>query len=108
VGPVDTIVDRDAGEQLLAVLRESLSNVIRHARASSVDVELAAGTELVLVVDDDGIGPAPGRGAPPGFGLRNMASRAASLGGSFEVRRRNPRGTRVEWRVPLAPDTAET
>ena len=46
-----------SGEQLLAVLRESLSNVIRHAEASSVDVTLAAGTELVLVVSDDGVGP---------------------------------------------------
>ena len=107
VGPIDTIVDRDAGEQLLAVLRESLSNVIRHAGASSVEVELAAGTELVLVVEDDGIGPL-GREVAPGFGLRNMASRAASLGGSFEIHQRNPHGTLAEWRVPLAPDTAET
>jgi signal transduction histidine kinase len=73
--------------------------VIRHARASSVDVEVAAGPELVLRVSDDGVGPAVERGA--GFGLRNMASRAAALGGSFEVGPRNPRGSVLEWRVPL-------
>ena len=98
-GPVDAGVDLDAGEQLLAVLRESLSNVIRHARASSVDVEVAAGPELVLRVSDDGVGPTGDRGN--GFGLRNMASRAAALGGSFDVGAGSPRGTVVEWRVPL-------
>ncbi len=56
-GPVDTAVDRGAGEQLLTVLRESLSNVIRHAGASAVEVDVSAGADLVLVVADDGIGP---------------------------------------------------
>ncbi len=104
-GPVDTLADQDVGEQLLAVLRESLSNVIRHAQASSVDVTLAAGTELVLVVSDDGVGPGHSRDA--GFGLHNMEARAVSLGGSFEMRARKPRGTLVEWRVPLAVAVAE-
>ena len=103
-GPVDTVIDSDTGEQLLAVLREALSNVIRHARASSVDVELAAGTELVLAIADDGVGPGSGRDA--GFGLRNMASRATLLGGSCHVRPHTPRGTLVEWRVPLGPTPA--
>jgi signal transduction histidine kinase len=104
-GPVDTFADKDVGEQLLAVLRESLSNVIRHAQASSVDVTLAAGAELVLVVSDDGVGPPNSRDA--GFGLHNMEARAVSLGGSFEMRARKPRGTLVEWRVPLAVAVAE-
>jgi signal transduction histidine kinase len=98
-GPVDTVVDLDAGEQLLAVLRESLSNVIRHAGAESVDVEVTAGQDLVLMVSDDGVGP--GSGGDEGFGLRNMASRAAALGGSFEMGTRDPQGTVVDWRVPL-------
>jgi len=104
-GPVDTVADKDVGEQLLAVLRESLSNVIRHAQASSVDVTLAAGAELVLVVSDDGVGPGNSRDA--GFGLHNMEARAVSLGGSFEMRARKPRGTLVEWRVPLAVAVAD-
>ena len=74
--------------------------MIRHAGASSVDVALAAGAELVLVVADDGIGLGPG--GHEGFGLRNMETRATSLGGSFELRAREPRGTVVEWRVPLS------
>ena len=100
-GPIETAVDHEAGEQLMAVLRESLSNVIRHAHASSVDIEISsAGAELVLLVSDDGVGPASSKGA--GNGLRNMEARACSLGGAFEVRARQPRGTLVEWRVPLS------
>ena len=87
------------------MLRESLSNVVRHAHASSVDVEVAvavdgaAGHQLILVVADDGVGPTPGPST--GFGLPNMATRAMALGGTFEVGPRAPRGTLVEWRVPL-------
>jgi signal transduction histidine kinase len=106
VGPIDTVVDRDAGEQLLAVLRESLSNVIRHAGATSVDVDVAAGGELVLMVSDDGKGATSVGGT--GFGLRNMASRAAALGGTFEIGARDPVGTLVEWRVPLGAVATET
>ena len=47
---------RTSREQLLAVLRESLSNVIRHAAATAVEVEVTAGQELVLRVSDDGQG----------------------------------------------------
>jgi len=102
-GPVDTVIDHETGEQLLAVLRESLSNVIRHADATAVEVTLSADRrELVLTVSDDGVGPctAPGSGS----GLRNMESRAAALLGTFAVRGNDPRGTLVEWRVPVGPD----
>jgi signal transduction histidine kinase len=102
-GPVDTVVDHETGEQLLAVLRESLSNVIRHADAKSVDVTLSADRgELVLTVGDDGVGVCAAPGS--GFGLRNMESRAEALLGTFAVRGNDPHGTVVEWRVPVGPD----
>jgi len=108
-GPVDTVVDRGAGEQMLAVLRESLSNVIRHAQARAVEVEVVAthGRDLVLAVADDGVGlgPAPERHA--GFGLTNMAARAATLGGDCDVHAGNEGGTVVEWRVPLGATSPE-
>jgi signal transduction histidine kinase len=102
-GPIDTVVDGETCGQLLAVLREALSNVIRHAGATAVDITLhATGGELILTVCDDGVGPQSAPGS--GFGLRNMESRAASLLGSFEVRANQPRGTLVEWRVPVGMD----
>jgi signal transduction histidine kinase len=115
-GPVDTIVDRERGDQLLAVLREALSNIIRHAHAQSVDVCIAAGADLVLRVSDDGVGidagvdktdrptgpsSRSGLSKRPGKGLRNMVARAEGLGGTCTVGSRPPRGTLVEWRVPL-------
>jgi signal transduction histidine kinase len=104
-GPVDTAVDPEIGDQLLAVLRESLSNVIRHAAATAVEVEVAVGEELVLRVCDDGMGASSDWG--DGFGLRNMAARADVLGGSFALGAHSPTGTVLQWRVPLG-DAAPT
>jgi len=93
------LVSPGIAEQLLAVLRESLSNALRHAQATAIDVTVAADNDLVLTVADDGIGPPRAPGA--GNGLRNMATRAQALGGRCQLRSRTPRGTIVEWRVPL-------
>ena len=78
-GPVDT-APTEIADQLVATLREALSNVSRHARATSVSVGVAVDGEATLRVVDDGTGvPAD---PPPGQGLADMAARAARLGGS--------------------------
>jgi signal transduction histidine kinase len=59
----------------------------------------ADGHDLRLVVADDGIGLS---GGPRGHGTRNMAARAARLGGSFELRT-GVDGVSIEWCVPVAP-----
>jgi len=97
-GPLDNAVDDDLQIQVLAVLRETLSNVARHARASSVLVEVQAGDELLVRVVDDGVGIPP---EVSESGLRNMRTRAQARGGSLTMRNREPHGTVVEWRVPL-------
>jgi signal transduction histidine kinase len=100
-GPVDALTPGPVAAELLATLREALSNVARHARASRVDVVLSVdGGELVLRVCDDGVGP-PGANEPRGHGLDNMATRADKVGGSFAIGPRSPRGTEITWRVPL-------
>ena len=103
-GPIDTLVDDSAGREMVATLREALSNVARHAAASKVEVSVTAGEELVLRVADDGRGIAPGR-SDGGLGLRNMASRAENLGGRFAVRSEPGAGTVLEWAVPLRPES---
>jgi signal transduction histidine kinase len=100
-GPVDTMVDARLGKELLATVREALSNVARHARASWVAVEVEAGRELVLRIKDDGRGMPAEHGN--GLGIRNMASRAEALGGRFDARPADSGGTVVEWTVPLLP-----
>ncbi|TDQ52212.1 sensor histidine kinase [Actinorugispora endophytica] len=99
-GPIDASVPGEAGEQLLAVLREALSNVARHAHAGEVHVSVdASGGTLRLEVADDGVG-ITGEGRRSG--LRNMADRAEALGGRFTTAPRPGGGTVLEWTVPVA------
>ena len=87
------------GAQLLAVLREAVSNVARHALADAAEVDVVvAGDRLELRVADDGVGlPAEVSES----GLRNARRRADDLGGTLEVSRVGERGTVLVWRVPL-------
>ncbi|MGH3328322.1 MAG: GAF domain-containing protein [Streptomycetales bacterium] len=97
-GLIDTQVPGWIGEQLLAVVREALSNVARHARAGHVEVLVEAHGTVLLRVQDDGCGvPAEGRRS----GLRNLAERARALGGELYAGPVAEGGTLVEWRVPL-------
>ena len=99
-GPIDAQVPSTVAAHLVAVLRESLSNAARHARATQVRIGLRADGDLLLTVVDDGIGIAADA---PRSGLANLSRRAAELGGSFEVRPGRAGGTALRWRVPLVP-----
>jgi signal transduction histidine kinase len=102
-GPVDATTPADVVPDLLATLREALSNVGRHAHADHVEVRLSvSGGELVLRVSDDGAGP-PGPGVPRGRGLANMAVRAEGRGGSLDLAAAGASGTALTWRVPVGP-----
>ncbi len=97
-GPLDTAVPPDTAEQLLAVLREALSNVARHAESRHTVVEVAlADGELALTVTDDGRGLPADRSES---GLRNVRRRAVDLGGTVAFETPEGGGTRVQWRVP--------
>lgn len=95
---------------LVALVREALLNVEKHAKASSVVVSLAAGdTGLTLVVADDGLGRACGPGddeqAPEqpwssGVGLRNARERLERLGGELSVVDNEDGGITVRAQVP--------
>ena len=101
VGPVDTVVTESLSDDIVAVVRESLSNVAKHAVASSVEVLVHAnGDGVTVVVTDDGVGSAAS--GPPGRGLVNLAHRAAQHGGSFATRNGKSGGTIAVWAVPLA------
>ena len=82
-----------------AVVREALSNVARHARASEVDVVVTVHDELTISVTDNGVG----MGEPERFsGIANARARAELLGGCLQVGPGPDAGTCFEWRVPLA------
>jgi signal transduction histidine kinase len=84
------------------IASEALTNVVRHARArrSVVSLDVVGGSLLVEVVDD-GVGVPPQRRAHLGVGLAAMAERAAELGGSCSVDRRDTGGTSVRALIPL-------
>lgn len=98
-GPIDHAVPDRVRPDLVAVLQEALSNVVRHAHASQVRVGISTGDgRLTVTIQDDGIGPA---GSAERGGLVNLRQRADRHGGSFAVRAGEPTGTLVEWSVPL-------
>jgi signal transduction histidine kinase len=99
-GAVDAALHEAHEPEILATLREALTNVAKHAHASRVDVEvIATEASLVLRVIDDGVGIA-GTGDRTGHGLKNMAARAERLGGTFALEAGPPVGTVLEWQVP--------
>ncbi len=94
----------EVAEQVLAALRETLSNAARHSGASRVDVTVDVDPDGILAVHvtDNGTG------IPPDVkrsGLRNLARRAEKLGGELRLGPADPAasppGTALEWRVPL-------
>jgi signal transduction histidine kinase len=88
------------GGAAFRIVQEALTNVLRHADASSAQVRVRASTDtLDIEVTDDG--RAGSSGADPGLGLRGMAERAAALGGRVSVGPRDEGGWRVHAMLPL-------
>ncbi|MEU8305481.1 GAF domain-containing sensor histidine kinase [Actinomadura sp. NPDC048955] len=99
-GLLDTSVDEETGEQLLAVVREALSNVARHAHATETSLNIDVGDDVTVRVEDNGVGITDGGRRS---GLRNMEARAEGLGGTCTAGRRPEGGTVLVWCVPLKP-----
>ena len=96
-GPVSVVFD-DLAEHAGAVVREAVSNVVRHAGAEELVVTISVDDDLVIDVTDNGIG-IPDTVARSG--LHNLAQRATDAGGTFTVRRREGGGTSLVWTAPL-------
>jgi len=97
---LDGEVPDDIGEDMLHALREALSNAARHGQATQVEVTVAAGSELRLLVRDNGIGIGE---TGHRSGLANLGRRAAQHGGTLIVGPAAGGGTELDWRVPLSP-----
>jgi len=89
-------------EALLKILREALTNVARHSRATRVDVVLEQENNRIgLAIADDGSGFVPTRVAGKGLGLLSMEERARELGGSLTIESIPRQGTRLVVQIPL-------
>jgi signal transduction histidine kinase len=107
----DVLVDnRDMATHLYRIAQEATSNALRHGRASAVAIRLSikAG-EVILTIDDNGIGINSGGVAGSGMGLRSMRYRAGVLDGGIEISPLPGSGTRVCCRAPfLSASTSDS
>ncbi|NQE93675.1 GAF domain-containing sensor histidine kinase [Nocardia terpenica] len=100
-GPLSS-VGPDLGDHAEAVVREAVSNAVRHSGADTLTIDIAVGDTLELVVEDDGCGVPPDTTRS---GLDNLARRAVECQGEFRVspvatNSARP-GTRLRWSAPL-------
>ena len=104
----DLMLDLPLAVALFRIVQEALTNVIRHAKASRVEVRLqATGGELVVEVEDNGRGITPQQiAAPRSLGLFGMRERAATFDGTVAFQSEDGRGTTVSVRVPRARSDA--
>jgi signal transduction histidine kinase len=96
-GAIDR-VPAGLAEHAEAVVREAVSNVLRHARAAELTVTVSLDGDLVVEVSDSGIGMPE---AVARSGLRNLEQRAAEAGGSLRLERPAAGGTRLVWTSPV-------
>lgn len=105
-----TSIGDDARHELLQLVREALSNVARHSRASRAEVGVTrVGDELVLEIRDNGVGFDPAAIAPGRHhGLINLRERAIAAGGRLEIDSRSGAGTRITVHIPIAAEGTPT
>ncbi len=100
--PVLSFITPQLAGQLLSIVREALSNSMRHAQASRRWVQLSLiDNSIRLVIGDDGVGFVQTRRRPTGYGLNNMAARAQRVSGTFTLQSAPRRGTTITVDVPL-------
>jgi signal transduction histidine kinase len=91
----------DVRRHVFLIFKELLNNIVRHAKATTVTVEVTIGTrQLQLSVSDDGQG-FDRAGAILGHGLRSMQRRASELGGSLDLASEPGTGTRAHLTLPV-------
>jgi signal transduction histidine kinase len=96
-GPIDTLLDGDRADNVFAVVRELLSNAIKHSNASEVEVQIHAEiSQCTVRVVDNGIGIEED---VTRSGLLNLERRALEFDGTFDIRSRIIGGTEAIWRI---------
>jgi len=94
---------------LFRVCQEALNNILKHAHAKHVQIEIVKGTDhLELIISDDGVGfSEAARNKPRSFGLRGVHERVAHLGGTVKIASTLGRGTQIAIFVPLIEETPQ-
>jgi signal transduction histidine kinase len=103
-GPVDLVLRGPIGSDVIAVVRELLSNAVRHSAAEQIRISVTVDATWVrVIVEDDGVGvPEQGRRS----GLDNLRARAEHRGGALRIDSK-PGATTIEWSVPAPGEHAD-
>jgi signal transduction histidine kinase len=101
---VEPLLADDAAIMVFRLVQEALTNIVKHARASEVTVQIGMSeSEMSVIVADNGIGIASERRDAVGsHGLATMRHRVRSFGGTLEIESLTPSGTRLHSQLPLA------
>ena len=98
------VLTKEEEQEILNIVREALSNCVRHANATQATVSIRMrGTRIRVSISDDGIGFVTADGRPRGYGLANMDARAKKLGGTLRVQSKIGRGTHIIAEFSLEP-----
>ena len=88
------------------IMQESLTNALRHAQASQIDMKVSIlGDNVTLEVRDNGLGPSANWAESGHFGVIGMRERAQGLGGQLHFEALEPSGVRVHAVLPLSQNT---
>lgn len=99
------LMDRASSAELLQIVREAVSNSIRHAQAGEISISVQPGDGCVVMeVADDGRGFDPRTKNAEGYGMTNMRARAEILGASLQIHSLPGTGTRVRVELPAKTD----
>jgi len=103
----DACLNRVPGNEtavyIFRIAQEGISNIIKHAGASNISVQLIENRDaLIFILEDDGAGFDPAN-AGKGNGLSNMKERAGLLGGNFSVESGPGKGTTLRVKIPILP-----
>lgn len=94
---------------LFRICQETLNNILKHAHAKHIQIEIVKGTDhLELIISDDGVGISDtARNKPRSFGLRGIHERVAHLGGTVKIASTLGKGTQIAIFVPLKEETPQ-
>lgn len=91
----DISITQESHREILMIIKESLSNIVKHSQASRVEIELNIhNNQITVKIKDDGIGISSKNLS--GNGIKNMKARIESIGGQFQLNAGSPKGTSVE------------
>ena len=96
---MDIVLPNDVATEAYRIVQEALTNVVRHSKATAVNVEIRhCADQLELIVHDNGIGlPPAGQNGLNSLGVLNMRERAMRLNGSFDLESEQIRESRLKW-----------